>query len=131
VSPLSFAHTVIGRWVQAPGGIGGECVDLANLYLAACRGLGPVRRNAVDWATLTLPNMAWVANTPTNFPSVGSIVVWNEYTAEVIGLYGHIAVCMAADQFHMVTLDQNWPVGADVALVLHDYGGVLGWHTPR
>lgn len=126
---LEFAASFQGRRVTAPGGLGGQCVDLANLWLVAC-GYSPVRANAAVWATATLAGWRWTANTPTNFPGAGAIVVWRgDVPALGIGPYGHIAVAIEADQWTLVTVDQDWPPGAGVALVAHDYTGVAGWWT--
>ena len=43
------------------------------------------------------------------------------------GVFGHIAIALAADPMALLTFDQNWPEGSPSALTLHDYGGVLGW----
>ena len=46
---LDFVWMTDGRIVTAPGGLGGQCVDLVNEYLVQCFDLAPVRANAVDW----------------------------------------------------------------------------------
>jgi len=43
---------------------------------------------------------------------------------------GHIALVLTADNLHILSADQNWPVGAPVSLVLHGYSGCLGWFAP-
>lgn len=124
---LDFAWRHIGDVVRAPGGIGGECVDLANLWLLECCGLPHVFADAVNWRDAPIRGFKWVQNTPTNFPSSGDLVVWGAYAPHGIGQAGHIALCQVADANHLITLDQNWPEHAAVGLHLHDYGGVLGW----
>lgn len=127
MSPLVFAAKYIGQVVTAPGGDGGQCVDLANIWLAANRGTPPVRLNAVDWATTAIRSWKWIANTPQNSPARGSLVVWGQNAAVGTGQYGHIAIALTADSAELVTLDQDWPFGSPVALTLHSYEGVLGW----
>jgi CHAP domain len=120
----------IGYVVQAPGGLGGECVDWSNLYLVEVRGQAAVQANAVDWAGKTIAGMTWVPNSATNYPKAGAIVVWHSNAGEGIGANGHIAVVLDADAMHLVTCDQNWPEGAPVSVILHPYPGVAGWFSP-
>lgn len=128
--PLAtFLASNYGKTVQAPGGIGGQCVDLANLWLIA-RGGSPVRLNAADWASdlHTLKGRPFVPNGPVNFPAPGAIVVWKRNIGSLgIGPYGHIAVVLAADANSLVTVDQDWPIGSPVQTVVHTYEGVAGW----
>lgn len=127
MTPLYFASEWLGRVAKSPGGLGGECVDLANVYIMERFGFPEVFRNAVDWAQLRLSGFSWTPNNPTNMPAPGSIVVWGKDDSLKIGVNGHIAVVLASDLFHMATLDQNWRV-ASVTLELHSYQAVLGWH---
>lgn len=130
MTPFGFVAKYLGQSVTAPGGLGGQCVDLANLYLVECRNLQPVRLNAVDWATHAIPGMKWQPNGPVNSPPSGSLVVWGPDPAIGTGQYGHIALALAGDPSNFVSVDQDWPFGAPVALTLHGYLGVLGWHRP-
>lgn len=126
---VGWAHSVMNRHVTAPGGLGGQCVDLANVYLMEW-GLPPVRANAADWSALRSigsPHWHFISNAPQNSPSPGDIVVWRETPLLAIGLNGHIAVAMSADPMSLLTLDQNWPTDAPVSLVYHSYTGVSGW----
>ncbi len=129
-SPLSCMAANLGQRVQAPGGLGGECVDWANIFLAEVHRLPPVHANAVDWRNVTLPGFTWVANTPFNAPGLGSLVVWHAYPRLSVGPNGHIAVAVSGDSGHFIACDQNWPEGSPVALTLHAYGGVAGWLAP-
>ena len=119
----------LGQVVTAPGGLGGECVDWTNVYLESL-GRPLIHANAIEWSRLEVKGFAWTANTPYNAPTLGSLVVWREWSLHSIGPSGHIAIAIAADNLVLVTVDQNWPDGAPVRLVVHDYGGVLGWHRP-
>ena len=125
---VHWAATMAGKLVAAPGGLGGQCVDLANLYMLA-RGFKEVHANAIDWAKAgTLPPpWHWVANAPLNHPHLGDLAVWGEESAVGTGQYGHIAVVLAGDALELLSLDQDWPIGSPASLVLHDYRGVRGW----
>jgi hypothetical protein len=128
---VSWARARVGRTLTAPGGLGGQCVDLVNLYVAA-RGVPLQRLNAVDWwHSAKLPGWRWVPNGPANYPRLGAVVVWNSnVTAVGTGPYGHIAVALAADALALLTLDQGWPADAPVSVIWHQYTGVLGWWEP-
>lgn len=127
---LAFLRSVLGRVVMAPGGLGGQCVDLANLYLIEVWGKPEIHANAADWQHAAVQGMTWERNAPANHPPAGAIVVWGPYAPHGIGVFGHIAVCLTADTMDLVTLDQNWPDGAPCRMTLHDYGGVIGWFRP-
>jgi hypothetical protein len=127
MSPLTFAAKYLGQRVTAPGGLGGECVDLINLWLDYAYHLPPVRANAADWRNDTIPGSIWVVNGPMNFPAAGSIVVWGESAEAGTGPNGHIALALYGDPLHFLSCDQNWPEGAPVSLRLHTYAGVKGW----
>ena len=123
----SFVAAHNGQYVTAPGGLGKECVDLANTWLVA-NNAPEVHANAVAWQNATIPNWKWVANGPINFPPPGALVVWRQY-AGLTGEYGHIAVIVAADSNNLVSYDQNWN-SQPCQLVVHSYDGVSGWWQP-
>lgn len=128
---VSFARFIwmhIAQRAAAPGGLGGECVDLVNLYLAQVVGVPPVRANAVDWATATVGDWLWETNGPRNFPAPGAIVVWRSDAFAGIGPNGHLAVSVLADAMNLATFEQNWPTGSPCRVGAHTYTGVLGWH---
>lgn len=127
MTPVLWAFTCMDRRVQSPGGIGGQCVDLVNMYLLDCLQLSEQRLDATDWRNVTLPRLSWVNNAPRNYPDLGDIVVWSPSSKAKIGPQGHIAICMAADVNRLLTLDQNWPEGSAVSLVWHSYVAVAGW----
>ncbi len=127
---LSFVRLNRGRVVQAPGGLGGQCVDLTNLYLVDVWAKPEIHANAVDWPRAAIQGMTWEPNAPANSPPTGSIVIWGPYAPHGIGVFGHIAVALVADAMDLITFDQNWPDGAPCQLTMHDYGGVIGWFRP-
>ncbi len=130
VTLLALLTRCLGTRVQAKGGLGGECVDWANIYLANVWGQTAIQRNASDWATVEVNGFAWTANGLSNYPPAGSLVVWGQSAAAETGPNGHIAVALPADSMHLLTCDQNWPEGRPVSIVQHTYAGVLGWQTP-
>src|SRR5579859_987414 len=73
---LSFTLRYENALAIPPGGAGGSCVDLVNMYRAFCYGEPHVWSDAVGWAALSLPGWTWIANTASNFPAPGDIVVW-------------------------------------------------------
>jgi hypothetical protein len=131
MTPLDFAWKHLGDVVVAPGGLGGECVDLANLWLLEAYGLPHVYANAVDWRDARIRGFTWIGNTPNNQPIPGSLVVWERSADWSIGPNGHIALCLSASRLYLCTLDQNWPDHAPTRLHLHDYSGVVGWQQPN
>ena len=131
-TPLaSWTRRVLGSRITAPGGIGGQCVDLADDWIKAASGLPPVRANAVDWrhAGAFLRGWRWVDNTATNYPPAGALVVWGPSAAAGTDADGHIAVVLAADPDSLVTADQNWSMIEKAEVWGHSYAGVLGWWT--
>jgi hypothetical protein len=118
------------RKLKAPQGVGGECVDLAVLWCQAL-GLPRVWGNASAWTQVYDPHYWYrTRNLPANNPPPGALVVWHEYPVLDISAAGHIAICVQSTADRLVTLDQNWPVGAPCRLNSHGYGGVDGWLTP-
>jgi hypothetical protein len=126
---LDFLDILLGHRVTAPGGDGGQCVDLVNLYLMRVLGLPQIHANAVDWANVRLAGRSWVVNLPRNAPARGDIVVWGREPKVGTGVNGHIAIALTADDMVLLSFDQNWPEGAPVSIVVHTYAGVLGWHA--
>lgn len=129
MTPLAFASRYLGQRITAVSGLGGECVDLANQWIAECCGLPHVFRNAVDWAQPSILDMRWTVNTPLNAPLPGSLMVWEAVPVLGIGPFGHIALVLAADNMTLLSFDQNWAGERVGALVIHSYAGVLGWQT--
>lgn len=126
----AFLATYLHRTVTAPGGIGGECVDVANQYLHTVFAAQPVRANAVDWATASVPNATWTRNLPANSPLSGSLLVFGPAPSVGIGANGHIALVVVSDAMHVVSADQNWGGQRTLEIVVHPYTGVLGWWYP-
>jgi hypothetical protein len=120
----------VGRIVTAPQGDGGQCVDLAVLWAQANK-LPRVWGDAAQWVKMYDPHL-WqrVWNTPHNSPPAGALIVWHKEPAVAVGDAGHIAVCVAATAYTILSVDQNWPEGSGVHYQNHGYHGVVGWLIP-
>jgi CHAP domain len=127
---LDILSRNLGVSVKSVGGLGGECVDWANVYLTTISTDASIQSNAADWAKVEVKGFSWTLNNATNYPPSGSIVVWRPTPSQGIGVNGHIAVVLTADEMHLLTADQNWPEGAPVGVILHGYQGVIGWFRP-
>lgn len=127
---LHFLLSHLHQRVQAPGGIGGQCVDVCNLYLLQVWAQPPVRANAIDWRAAKVAGWQWVENGPTNYPPQGAIVVWCEDAAVGTGPYGDVAIAIDADAQEMLVYGQNWPEGAGCEFRANTFQGVSGWLMP-
>ena len=128
----TFVATRLGQSDQVDHIGSGQCVDLVNDYVAAVWGRPHLVGNAVDLFG-NAPAVAYLKtrNAPANWPPIGAVVTWDPTPAVGIGPYGHCALCLLADRERLVTLDQDWPPGARVSVVVHDYRGVHGWLVDR
>jgi hypothetical protein len=115
-----------GRYAQAPGGLGGQCVDLANLWLLNL-GLPPIRANAIGFRWTIEPGFAWVGNTAAGVPSPSDLVVWGPDVRVGVTDLGHVAIFVAGDRNSFVSFEANWPLGSFPHVQRHDYRGVVGW----
>lgn len=126
---LSWLARFLGVPIDYDGADGPQCVDAVNSYLTLERGVHAVSGNAVDIARQRIAGAVWVANTPTNAPSPGDVVVWQGGVPALgIGQYGHCAIALLADSVTLLSADQNWAGHRYLAVQLHTYVGVLGWH---
>lgn len=129
-----FVAKYDGKVVTAPGGLGGQCVDLANLYVQEVFSYPHEWKNAIDWWGATPDDYVWIRNDPTNLaqiPPRGSLMVWGPNSGVGTGALGHIDVVLSAGPYTFVGFDQNWPIGAGAHHQAHSYAGVIGWGTPR
>ena len=122
-----FIAAYNGHRVTAPGGDGGQCVDLTELWRLSL-GMTRIFRNASGFIGFPIAGMEWIPNTPTNMPLPGDVVVW---AANPSMPYGHIDI--AVDEITVMTfrgLDQNWPLNSPVHLQQHGYWDIAGWQRP-
>jgi hypothetical protein len=124
-----------GVRITAPGGLGGQCVDLPNQLILDLYGYPHEWKNAIDWYNnADTAHFVVVANNPkdpTQLPPVGALMVWGQDSAIGTGPYGHIDVVLSAGTQNFVGFDQNWPAGAYAHHQVHSYAGILGWLIPR
>lgn len=117
-----------GQSLDFDGVYGPQCVDEVQFYNRDVVG-GPFLygASAKDIAqTYPTDFYTWTDNSPTNFPSLGDIVIWGT----LVGPDGHIAVCRDGNPNSFVSLDQNWNYVGSCQFITHSYNGVLGWLTP-
>jgi len=106
---------------------GYQCVDLAHQYAVEVNERDiPNAPAAKDLWKKDIPGYTKIANTPTNVPQQGDIIIWGTE----VGAYGHIAIFDHGDASSFVSFDQNWPVNSVCHLQNHSYKGVLGWLRP-
>jgi len=107
---------------------GAQCVDEINAW-ADWIGLKrfPPVVGAYELARRGIFFWVWVANTPTNVPQPGSVVIWDRSPTLP---WGHCATFIRGDQIHLFTFDQNWPYGSKCHEQAHTYQGVAGWYLP-
>lgn len=132
MSLMDLIAQLLGKHIDYDGAYGPQCTDLVEVYIQRCHSLPPIPGNGGDFYA-NAPGALWTKtpNGPFNYPDPGDIVCWGISPAMGIGAAGHVGVCVMADDMHLISLDQNWPVGAPVSLVLHSFVGVQGWLKAR
>jgi len=129
----AFLAAWLGKPCDFDGVLGPQCVDLVNQWATQGKGKPALQGNAYELLSKA-PPAVWLrtANTKTNFPPAGAIVVWHADVPDIdVGPFGHCAIALVADGEHLITADQNWDGKAYPAVVVHTYSGVVGWLTPR
>jgi hypothetical protein len=134
ISLAEFVAKWDGKRITAPGGLGGECVDLANEAGLELYGFPHEWKNAIDWYNnFDAAHFDRVANNPNDanqLPPAGSFVVWGP--GPQTGPNGqHIDLVISTGTQTFVGFDQNWPIGANAHHVVHSYAGILGWIVPK
>lgn len=121
-----FLNQYQGKFAYSRGGIPGQCVDTVQKF-AELNGVGgtpvfPVAA-AKDMAGTRGDSFDFIANSPTNVPNPGDIVIWNT----AVGPYGHTAIFLDGNANSFRSIDSNWPVGTPIHIQSHNYNGVVGW----
>jgi hypothetical protein len=105
----------------------GQCVGLVEVWTDLL-GLPHTWGNAKDLLDDADPkHYTRTANTPTNYPLVGDVVVWGSTWG---GGYGHTGIVVTAYELVMTVFQQNDPEGSTPHLKTYGYAGVLGWLHP-
>lgn len=130
MTATEFVNKYNGQYIPSRGGITGQCVSLVQKW-AEENGVGgspvfPVPA-AKDMVNARSDAFDWIANTPTNVPQPGDIIVWGTG----VGPYGHTALFINGDANSFNSFDQNWPGGSAAHVQHHNYNGVLGWLTMK
>lgn len=134
ITLAQFLSEWTGKGVNVPedkNPYGFQCVELVNEWLKEL-GLVTIKfTNAQDfddhYKSYDPDTLTYTANTPTNVPSPGDIVIW-----QGPGLpYGHVAIFVHGDVNQFTSFDQNWPSGSLPHLQQHTYWNVEGWLHPK
>jgi hypothetical protein len=119
-------------YLDYDGKYGAQCVDLIDYYIRDVLEIPIVWVNgAIDWYGKDNPYLEWFANTPTNYPPKGAIMVWHQDFKVGTGIFGHIAIALDATTMAFHSFDQNWPPNSPCHVQYHTYEGVTGWGVPR
>ncbi len=106
-----------------------QCVDWANAYIKDALGLSIIEwTDAKDFASKAGDKYDYIKSTPTNFPLLGDIVIWN---GNIGSGHGHIAVALGGDANTFVSTDENWSISQRVTVERHNYDNVAGWLHPK
>lgn len=123
-----FMDKYNGKGIDFDGYYGFQCADLAQQYNKEVVGAGKFSGNAINyWDNYDHNGYEKIANTPTNVPQLGDVVIWGTS----VGQYGHVAVFHHGDVNSFTSFEQNWPSGSTSHYQNHNYNGVLGWLRPH
>lgn len=122
MTPQEFIEFWNGKYVETAGSSDAlnQCTDLANAYLRDVLQQPIVEwTNAIDFPS-KLTNFDFIANTPTNIPKEGDLIIWKPSP-------GHIALFIEGNVDSFISFDQNYPTDSPCHIQEHDYTNVLGW----
>ena len=124
-----FFNKYKGIGIDYDNWYGFQCMDLYHQYDKECIGSknypAPAAKDV--WNKYDSNFYTRIANTPTNIPQEGDVIIWGT----LIGPYGHIAVFYAGDVINFTSFDQNFPINSKCHFQVHSYKGVLGWLRPK
>lgn len=121
--PLDTFKTLFNlRWCDWDGAAGNQCFDLAQFWNFVLGGQ-PFTGATAD-LIYNQPQTIYVqvANTPSNFPVAGDIIVWK---------WPHVGIVISADANQVTVLEQNDPTDSNCHIKTYDYSGVIGWLHPK
>ena len=101
-----------------------QCVDLVHFWMRAIG--SPVIMGDAITLKGDHSGYTWTANSSSNFPSQGDIIVFQ------IGKYGHTGVVESANPYTVDVLNENDPLASPVKVTRFDYQNplCLGWLHP-
>lgn len=123
-----FVNTYTGKAVDFDGAFGAQCVDLIQFYNRDVVGGARLTGNAKDIFGQDSANYAWIKNTVSGIPPVGSLVV---YGSEVGGGYGDVCISLGGNTSTFTGFGQNYPYGSVSHSVARNYTGMIGWGVPK
>lgn len=124
-----FVIKFTGKRPDYDNAYGAQCVDLIKLYTTIVIGSTALKGNAVDLAKNPQPaDYEYKWNAPFYIPPAGAIAIWNENVGEG---YGHAAIVLKSSLMKFTSLDLNWPKGAVVQQITHNYKDVKGFLIPK
>lgn len=118
-----------GKQVEADGAYLYQCVDLIKLYCKEVLNTPVIMGNAIDYTkNPQSAHFEYFVNYLWYIPPRGSIAVWNHNVGAGLG---HVAIVLNATLMKFISLDQNWPTGAPVTELQHEYKNVAGFLVKR
>lgn len=123
------------QWNNKPcdfdGKYGNQCFDLFQYYNRDVVGggfvFGAVASDIWDTYPTNLYNK--VANTATNIPPKGAVIIWKK---TLNGGFGHVGIASgSANVNNFEAFEQNDPTGSYPHLKTYSYANVFGWLVPN
>jgi len=125
ISLLDFMTKYDGKFVDADGFYGSQCVDMYRKYVAEVLGtqqVPPVVGAKDIWDVSNECEKIIYKEGRTPFP--GDIVIWG---ASDSNPYGHVAIAVVAGVDRFWSFDQNYPLSSPCHVQGHGYDKVIGW----
>lgn len=127
-SVQDLINRVNGKKINTNGADNGQCTAIPHLW-EEMNNWPVVLGNAKDtYGNAPGGTYDKTPNLPNNYPRPGAIIVWGPSWG---GGFGHTGVVVSANANSFSCVEQN---DGDMGLAHvgnHNYGGVLGWFTPR
>ena len=122
-----FYNRTNGQVIGSCGGVTGQCVAASQNFANNELGISGCPAFPVEYAKDMMNSHAsldWIANTPTNFPPRGAIVVFNgNYGAGA----GHTGIVTGANANTLDVFQQNDPYYSGMHIKTYNYNCVTGW----
>lgn len=112
--------TVGAMGLEDPNGV--QCTHVPN-YLWRKAGVGQLFGSASSWVGRAPTGAEWISASELRRICAGDTVV---FVPALVGVDGHVDVCLNGSRDPWVGMDENWPIGAAVSKVLHGRDQVAG-----